>query len=116
MQNKESQGAFVNVKNHDFDMAILKEGKVHFFNNFKYNTKEDFAYFLFFALEQNGLSGKDTPVVFSGPLLPDSEITELCKHYVKDIRFVEDPHELKICKALDEVPFQYYYIHYQALR
>jgi hypothetical protein len=35
---------------------------------------------------------------------------------VRDIRFVEDPHTLHVSKALDEVPFQYYYIHYQALR
>ena len=101
MEKTENHGVFVNVRNADFDMIVLKEGKLQFFNNFKFNTKEDFVYFLMFAMEQNGLSGQDTPINFSGFILPTSEITDLCKHYVRDIHFVEDP---------------YYFIHYQALR
>ena len=101
MEKAESQGVFVNVKNADFDMVIKKDGKLQFFNNFRFNTKDDFAYFLLFAMEQNSLSGQDTPVTFAGLILPSSEITELCKHYVRDIHFVEDPN---------------YLIHYQALR
>ena len=116
MKDEDDNGVFVNVRNRDFDMLVKKEGKLHFFNNFKFNTKEDFAYFLLFAMEQNGVSGQDTPVVFSGLIRPASDIIDLCGRYVRDIRFVEDPHTLHVSKALDEVPFQYYYIHYQALR
>ena len=116
MQNETVTGVFVNVRNRDFDMLIKKEGKLFFFNNFRFNTRDDFAYFLLFAMEQNGLSGHDTPVCFSGLLRPASEIIDLCGRYIKDIHFVKDPHELKISKALDEIPFQYYFIHYQALK
>lgn len=112
----EGKSVFINVRNRDFDMLIQENGKLLFFNNFKFNTKDDFAYFLMFAMEQNGISGNDTCVWISGLLLPASEITELCERYIKEIRFVEDTHELQVSKALDEVPFQYYYIHYQALR
>lgn len=101
MQNDTSNGIFVQVRNRDFDMLIKKEDKLHFFNNFKFNTKEDFAYFLLFAMEQNGCSGHDTPVCFSGLIRPASEIIDLCGRYVKDIHFVENPH---------------YFIHYQALK
>ena len=116
MHNTDTNGVFINVRNRDFDMLIKKDGKLHFFNNFKFNTKEDFAYFLLFAIEQNGLSGQDAPVTFSGLIRPASDIIDLCGRYVKDIRFVEDPHTLQVDKVLDEVPFQYYYIQYQALR
>ena len=116
LKNEEGNGVFVNVRNRDFDLLVKKEGKLHFFNNYKFNTKEDFAYFLLFAMEQNGLSGQDTLVRFSGLIRPASDIIDLCGRYVRDIRFVEDPHTLQVSKALDEVPFQYYYIHYQALR
>ena len=107
---------FVNVRNRDFDMAVAKEGQLAFFNNFRFNTKDDFAYFLVFAMEQNGLSGQDTPVCFTGLIRPASEIIDLCGRYVSDLRFVEDPHILQISEALGEVPFQYYFIHYQSLR
>ena len=116
MESDTETGIFVLVRNRDFDMVIKKEGKLIFFNNFKFNTKEDFAYFLMFAMEQNGFSGHDIPVTFSGLIRPASEIIDLCGRYVKDIRFIADPHVLEISKALDEVPFQYYHIHYQALR
>ena len=101
MQSETETGIFINVRRRDFDMVIKKDGKLQFFNNFRFNTKDDFAYFLLFAMEQNSLSGQDTPVTFAGLILPSSEITELCKHYVRDIHFVEDPN---------------YLIHYQALR
>lgn len=116
LQSRLETSVSVNVRNRDFDMAISKSGKLHFFNNFKFNTKEDFAYFLLFAMEQNGLSGKDTPVCFSGLIRPASEIIDLCGRYVKDIHFVEIPETLKASTALKEVPFQYYFIHYQALQ
>ena len=82
----------------------------------KFNTKEDFAYFLLFAMEQNGVSGQDTPVSFSGLIRPASDIIDLCGRYVKDLRFVEDPHALQMSKPFEKVPFQYYFILYQALR
>ena len=116
MQSTENDGIFVNVRNRDFDMLVKKEGKLHFFNNFKFNTKEDFAYFLLFAMVQNHVSGHDMPVVFSGLIRPASDIIDLCGRYVKDIRFVADPNVLQVSKALDEVPFQYYFILYQALQ
>ena len=116
MKNDVETAVFVQVRNRDFDMLIKKEGRLFFFNNFKFNTKEDFAYFLLFAMEQNGCSGQDIPVCFSGLIRPASEIIDLCGRYVKNIRFVEDPHSLHINKALEEVPYPYYFTHYQALK
>ena len=116
MQDTESNSIYVNVRNRDFDMLIKKDGKLLFFNNFRFNTKEDFAYFLLFAMEQNGVSGQDTPVFFSGLIRPASDIVDLCGRYVKDLRFVEDPHLFEAGKHLEKVTFQYYFILYQALR
>ena len=116
MKNDIQSGVFIQVRNRDFNMLIKKDGKLFFFNNFKFNTKEDFAYFLLFAMEQNHCSGQETPVCFSGLIRPASEIIDLCGRYIKDIRFVEDPHSLHVSKALKEVPYQYYFTHYQALK
>ena len=116
MKSPESDGIYVNVRNRDFDMLVKKDGKMHFFNNFKFNSKEDFAYFLLFAMEQNESSGQDTTVTFAGLIRPASDIIDLCGRYVRNIRFVENAHELRVDTALEEVPFQYYYILYQALK
>ena len=113
MRAETANGVFLLVRNRDFDMIIKKEGKLLFFNNFKFNTKDDFAYFMLFAMEQYGLSGHDTPVCLSGLIRPASEIVDLCGRYIKDLNFVGDQHKLSVSQALKEVPFQYYYIHYQ---
>lgn len=111
----DSPTVWVIVRNRNFDMAIMKD-KLLFFNNFKFNTKDDFAYFLLFAMEQNGLSGQDTIVSFSGLILPSSEIINLCGRYIRDIHFIEKPQELQLGATLTEVPYQYYHIHYQSIR
>ena len=116
MRNGKETGIFVHVNNRDFDMMIKKNNNLLFFNNFKFVTKEDFAYFLLFAMEQNGCTGQDSSVCFSGLIRPASEIIDLCGRYIKDISFVTDPHLLQISKTLDEVPFSYYHLLYQALR
>ena len=116
MEDHDDSFVSVLVRNRDFDMAIKRKGKLLFFNNFKFNTKEDFAYFLLFAMEQNGISGEDARIRFSGLIRPASEIVDLCGRYVKELRFVEKPQGLRVSKALDEVPFQYYSILYQALQ
>ena len=107
---------FANVRNRDFDVVIVNDGKLLFYNNFKFNTKADFAYFLLFALEQNQISGMEVPVCFSGLILPNSEIIDLCSRYLKYLLFIEDRHVLQVSKALHDVPYQYYHLHYQALR
>jgi hypothetical protein len=112
----EGKAAFVHVKSRSFDLAIIDEGRMAFFNNFRFNTKDDFAYFLVFALEQNHFSNLKHPVCFSGLILPQSEIVELCSRYIKYLIFIEDRNELQVSKALGEVPFQYYHLHYQTLR
>ena len=115
LPTSEQPTVWVNVRNRDFDMAIMKD-KLLFFNNFRFKTKEDFSYFLLFAMEQNGLSGENTPVHFSGLLLPSSEIISLCERYIRDIQFVKKPEEFKVSEAFKEVPYHYYHIHYQESR
>ena len=107
---------FVNVRNQNYDMAIVEEGKLLFFNNFKFNTKEDFVYFLLLALEQNHLSGTDVSACFTGLMLPDAKIMELCNRYINEIRFVEVERIESLGETLREVPFQYYCLLYQVLR
>ena len=114
LKNDIETGVFVQVRNRDFDMMIKKDGKLFFFNNFKFNTKEDFAYFLLYAMEQNGCSGQNTPVCFSGLIRPASDIIDLCGRYVKDIRFVENPQQTS--KVSEVVPYQYYFTLYQTLK
>ena len=104
------------VKNRSLDLAVFKDGHLTFFNNFKFNTKDDFLYFLMFAIEQQKLSAEEIPVCVSGMILGNSEILKLCERYIKDIRFIKNGDTIKVSEALKEIPSQYYYIPYQVLQ
>ena len=106
--------AYVNVNNRTFDLAVIHEGQLVFFNNFKFNTKDDFAYFLLFALEQQPY-GADIPVHFSGLISPLSEIIQLCERYIKQIRFARPDGKIEVEMDLNDTPFHYYYIPYKSL-
>ena len=106
--------AYVNVNSRSFDLAVVHEGKLVFFNNFMFNSKDDFAYFLLFALEQQPF-GTDIPVHFSGLISSHSEIVQLCERYVKQIRFVKPDGKIEVDMSLNDTPFYYYYIPYQSL-
>ena len=115
LPQSETPTVYINVRNRDFDMAIMKD-KLLFFNNFKFQTKVDFSYYLLFAMQQNDLSGLETTVNFSGLIQPSSEIIDFCRRYLKTIQFVARPRDINVKESLTDIPFQYYYNHYQILK
>ena len=112
---EEKTNVYVNVNSRSFDLAVITEGKLMFFNNFKFDTKEDFAYYLMFALEQQQLPAQEVPVYFTGLITGNSEILKLCERYIKKIRFIRPDGSINVDMALNDTPFQYYYIPYKSL-
>lgn len=107
--------AYLNVNSRSFDLAIINNGQITFFNNFKFNTKDDFIYYLMFTLEQQQLANQDVPVHFSGLISNNSEIIHLCERYIRRIRFLRPDGSVNVDLSLNSTPFQYYYIPYKQL-
>lgn len=112
---EEKTNVYVNVNSRSFDLAVVSEGALTFFNNFKFDTKDDFVYFLMFALEQQQLSAQDIPVYFTGLITGNSEILKLCERYIKKIRLIRPDGSVNVDMALNDTPFQYYYLPYKTL-
>lgn len=106
---------YVNVNSRSFDLALIQEGRIVFFNNFPFRTKDDFIYYLMFTLEQQGLADQDIPIHFTGLITNQSEIIRLCERYLNRIRFIRPNGSVNVEMALNGTPFQYYYIPYQSL-
>ena len=111
----EKANAYVNVNSRSFDLAIIQEGSLVFFNNFKFDTKDDFIYYLMFALEQQQLSALEVPVYFTGLITGSGEIIKLCERYIKTIRFIRPDGSVNVDMNLSGTPFQYYYLPYKSL-
>ena len=112
---EEKTNVYVNVNSRSFDLAIVTEGKLVFFNNFKFDSKDDFVYYLMFVLEQQQLPAQDIPVYFTGLITGNSEILKLCERYIKKIRFIRPDGSVNVDMALNGTPFQYYDLPYKSL-
>jgi hypothetical protein len=96
---------FVQVKNQAFDMLVLTDQKLRFFNTFRFNTKEDFIYFLLFAMEQQHLNPERTPVQFSGAIEAGSEIHAICERYIRHIQFEKRNKSFDYSYVLETLPW-----------
>ena len=112
---EDKANVYVNVNSRSFDLAIVKEGRITFFNNFLFAVKDDFIYYLMFTLEQQQLDAREVSVCFTGLISGNSEIIRLCERYIKHIRFVRPDGHINVDMALNDTPFHYYYIPYQSL-
>ena len=112
---EEKTNVYVNVNSRSFDLAVVNDGALSFFNNFRFDTKDDFTYFLMFALEQQQLPPQEIPVYFTGLITGNSEILKLCERYIKKIRFIRPDGSINVDMTLNDTPFQYYYLPYKSL-
>ena len=107
---------FVSIEPDNFDMLTFENGKLVFFNNFKYKTKEDFLYFVLFAFEQQHLNPESIPVYLIGTINENSDIIQLSEKYINDLRFMSRNKNLRYGYKLEEIPFHYHYILYNTLQ
>ena len=80
---------FVNVSRSIFDVVVIKESKLLYHNIFDYETKEDFIYYILFALEQLGLTPKKTLVTLTGDIETSTDLYKILLTYIKNINFLE---------------------------
>ena len=67
----------MNISQSLFDIVVLKDSKILFYNNFEYQTKEDFIYYILFTLEQLELSTDKTKVSLLGDINKQSELYKI---------------------------------------
>ncbi len=107
---------FVHVRDQYFDLVMLREEKLFFYNSFKFNTKEDFLYFILFAMEQLRLNPETTDVIVSGKIDKDSPLFELAWHYLRSISFAALNENFSYSYVLDEIQSWHHLILFNALQ
>jgi len=79
---------YIHVSKSTFDIVIIKNSNLQFFNIFEYKTKEDFMYYVLFTLEQLDLSTEETFVSILGDMEEDSDLFRLMYTYIRNIDFL----------------------------
>ena len=78
---------FINISKSLFDIVVIKDAKILFYNIFEYETKEDFIYYILFTLEQLELSPEETNISIMGAINEQSELYEILYTYIRNISF-----------------------------
>ncbi|MCD4773172.1 MAG: DUF3822 family protein [Bacteroidales bacterium] len=107
-QNLENK-VFVNLRSNIFDIIIIEGKKLKLFNSFKFRTKEDFAYFLLFALEQLKFNPEEIELIFTGAIEKSSNLYEIIYKYIRNIAFIESNDLLRYSYIFDNIPLHLYY-------
>ena len=81
--NTKEPMCYVHVADNQMDITIISEKKLLLYNSFEYITKEDFAYYLLFTLEQLKLDTAQILLKLFGAIDEDDDIYRLCYQYIK---------------------------------
>ena len=79
---------FVNVSKHSIELVYMQNGEIQLYNSFLYYTKEDFIYYILFAMEQLGLDPDSQPVTFIGDIEKEYSLYSITYQYVRHVNFL----------------------------
>jgi len=94
---------FVNVHSTFFDLLVVENNKLLFYNSFTYKTAEDFIYFILFTFEQLQLSPEQHNIVLSGEIVKNSALFEILYKYIRYVDFIPPNETIERSYILNEI-------------
>ena len=88
-KNNSEKQFFVSVTDNNFDIVVVENSKLLFYNSFSFHTKEDFIYYILFTAEQLELNPEELLLFFIGDIEEASEIYHITYQYVRNIDFIK---------------------------
>ncbi len=107
---------FVHLRQGVFDLVVIRNEKLFFYNYFRYNTREDFIYFLLFSMEQLRMNPELARLYLLGDVDRSSPTFDIALKYIRNVAFIDESKALQYSYVLDEIPHHRHYVLYHALR
>ncbi len=88
-KNNSEKKMFVHINSGHFEIIVVQNHKLLFFNSFDYSTPEDFIYYILFTAEQLGLNPEEFPLELIGKIDVQSDYFELAYKYIRNISLLD---------------------------
>lgn len=88
-KNNSEKQFFVHVTNNNFDIVVVENSNLLFYNSFSFSTKEDFIYYILFTAEQLQLNPEELLLFFIGDIEKESELYHIAYQYIRNVDFIE---------------------------
>ena len=99
---------FVDISTKSFNIALVKNSKLFFYNNFEFKTKNDFLYYILNCYNTLELNSKEVPLRISGEFEKNEIISNL-KKYIKKIIIEGRPSSFSYSHILNTIPNHYFH-------
>ncbi|MEM6719975.1 MAG: DUF3822 family protein [Bacteroidota bacterium] len=80
---------YVHVQKAHFEIVIVHQKKLLFYNSFEYSSSEDFIYYLLFTIEQLQLNTNTLQLYFLGAIDKSDVLYTVTYTYVRHVAFLE---------------------------
>jgi len=100
---------FVNVYKNYMEVVAIANNKLLFYNSFKFETKEDFIYYILFTAEQLQLNREKLELIFSGLIDKESDLYQIAYTYVRNVSLLENRSKYSFDSELTEETKRTYY-------
>ncbi|HRS54561.1 MAG TPA: DUF3822 family protein, partial [Bacteroidales bacterium] len=101
--------AFINLGVNYFNLIVIGQEGLIFFNSFKYKNPDDVLYHTLFVFEQFKLKQQTTPLYLAGEIDTNSEFYELLYKYIGKLHLLERNKEFDYSYVLDTVKEHLYF-------
>ena len=87
-KNTKDSKMYVNIGATHFEIVVIENNLLKFYNRFEFITKEDFIYYLLFTAEQLQLNPEEFPLVLMGSVDPNDELYKIAYKYIRDVNLL----------------------------
>ncbi|TDO95612.1 uncharacterized protein DUF3822 [Flavobacterium sp. 245] len=88
-RNNDDKKMVVNFNPGQFEVIVVQNQKLLFFNSFEYQTPEDFIYYLLFTAEQSNLNPEIFPLELLGTIDQNDPFYAIAYKYIRNISFMD---------------------------
>ncbi|WP_026752888.1 DUF3822 family protein [Sediminibacter sp. Hel_I_10] len=101
-QSNQDTQFYVHVNAQSFELIIIKNKELQFYNTFQYHTKEDFIYYLLFTIEQLDLDVETLKLWFLGEIRREDDLFKLTYKYVRFVDLLDFKTEFKCDDTIEQ--------------
>lgn len=109
LADNSGQKVYINVGDLKFDLIVLNNKNLEFYNSFVYESSEDFIYYVLFAIKQLNLNPENLNLVILGEIEKDSAVYKISYKYIRNIEFVSRKTSFKHSEEIKNLPAHYHY-------
>jgi len=88
-KNSYEHKMFVHICETHFELVVIRNQKLEFFNSFEYKTPEDFLYYILFTAEQLHMNPENFSLEFLGAIDEEHLLYKTAYKYIRNISLIE---------------------------